>query len=115
ATARTPKFHDHSDGKEMWVDYVSDIGDGFDAPYSLAYLLAQQKLDVDSDEAGQSQSLSTPRGTLLVMGGDEAYPTASTQAYEEKTKGPYNAALPQADEPPALFAVPGNHDWYDGL
>jgi hypothetical protein len=115
ATASTPTFHDHSEGKEMWVDYVSDIGDGFDATYTLAYLLAQQKLDVDRDEAGQSQSLTTPRGTLLVMGGDEVYPTASTQAYEEKTKGPYNAALPHADEPPALFAVPGNHDWYDGL
>jgi len=115
ATASTPKYHDHSEGKEMWVDYVSDIGDGFDATYSLAYLLAQQKLDVVREESGQSQSLSTPRGTLLVMGGDEVYPTASTQAYEEKTKGPYNAALPHADEPPALFAVPGNHDWYDGL
>ena len=115
ATAKTPTFHDHSEGKELWVDYVSDIGDGFDATYSLAYLLAQQKLDVDSDESAQSETLSTPRGALLVMGGDQVYPTASTQAYEERTKGPYNAALPHADEPPALFAVPGNHDWYDGL
>lgn len=115
ATAKTPTFHDHSDGKEMWVDYVSDIGDGFDATYSLAYLLAQQKLDVGTDESGHSETLSTPRGTLLVMGGDQVYPTASTQAYEERTKGPYNAALPHADEPPVLFAVPGNHDWYDGL
>jgi len=33
--------------------------------------------------------------------------------------GPYASALPEEDAPdearPSLFAVPGNHDWYDGL
>src|SRR5215210_2226140 len=117
ASAVTPPFLDHSAGTEMWVDYVSDIGDGFDATYSVAYLLAQPKLDVAriDDDAGPGETSPTTRGTLLVMGGDQVYPSASAQAYEEKTKGPYNAALPHADDPPALFAVPGNHDWYDGL
>jgi hypothetical protein len=113
ASAQTPPFHDHSDAGEMWLDYVSDIGDGFDATYSLAYLLAQPKLDVERTDT--AQTVPTPRGSMLVMGGDEVYPTASTKSYEEKTKGPYNAALPHADDPPTLFAVPGNHDWYDGL
>ena len=60
-------------------------------------------------------TVPTTRGSVLVMGGDEVYPSASSRAYEERTKGPYNAALPHADDPPALFAIPGNHDWYDGL
>jgi hypothetical protein len=112
ATAATPTFHDHSAGEETWVDYVSDVGDGFDATYSIAYLLAQPKLDVPG---GEGDAVPTTRGSVLVMGGDEVYPTASAKGYEEKTKGPYNAALPHADDPPSLFAIPGNHDWYDGL
>jgi hypothetical protein len=55
---------------------------------------------------------------MLVMGGDEVYPTPSNQQYEDRTKGPYQAALPvpPRDGPrPAIYALPGNHDWYDGL
>ena len=32
----------HRDG-ELWLDYVADLGDGFDATYSVAYLLAQPR------------------------------------------------------------------------
>ncbi|MDQ1598561.1 MAG: hypothetical protein QOD68_35, partial [Actinomycetota bacterium] len=113
AIAPTEPFHDHSTAHDTWIDYVSDVGDGFNATYSMAYLLAQPKLDVTSEDG--EESVPTTRGSVLVMGGDEVYPSASARAYEEKTKGPYNAAMPHSDDPPALFAVPGNHDWYDGL
>ncbi|MFV2022085.1 metallophosphoesterase [Micromonospora sp. LOL_023] len=102
--------HDAVDG-ELWIDYVADLGDGFPATYSLAYLLAQPDLDIDG--AGRLR-----RGDLLVMGGDQVYPSASGEAYEDRCKGPYQAAFPkpQADRPqPTLYAIPGNHDWYDGL
>jgi hypothetical protein len=95
---------------EVWLDYVADLGDGFDATYTIAYLLAQRRLDVEG--------LSLPRARVLVMGGDQVYPTASGQQYEDRFKGPYRAALPEppADgRPPTLYALPGNHDWYDGL
>ena len=54
---------------------------------------------------------------MLVMGGDQVYPTASNAAYEDRCKGPYQAALPEPppNGSPTLYAVPGNHDWYDGL
>ncbi|MEU4694506.1 metallophosphoesterase [Actinoplanes sp. NPDC023714] len=103
---------DHSstaDG-DLWLDYVADLGDGFDATYSMAYLLAQPELEVDGE--------LLPRGRLLLMGGDQVYPLASGDGYENRMKGPYRAALPEAPagEPrPTLFALPGNHDWYDGL
>src|SRR5437867_4125592 len=32
------------DSDELWLDYVADLGDGFDATYSVAYLLAQPQL-----------------------------------------------------------------------
>lgn len=95
---------------QLWFDYVADLGDGFNATYSVAYLLAQPELDLDGERL--------PRGEMLVMGGDQVYPTAGKAAYEDRCKGPYQAALPQPPPdgpPPALFAVPGNHDWYDGL
>ncbi|MFG1605520.1 metallophosphoesterase [Actinoplanes sp. NPDC049265] len=94
---------------EIWLDYVADLGDGFPATYSVAYLLAQPRL-----EAG-GQVL--PRGQVLLMGGDQVYPLASGDGYDNRMKGPYRAALPEApaERPPTLFALPGNHDWYDGL
>jgi hypothetical protein len=110
------EIHDHSqdsdgDGPDgFWFDYVADLGDGFDATYSVAYLLAQKELDLDGARL--------PRGRALVMGGDQVYPTASGLAYEDRFQGPYRAALPAiapGEQAPNLYALPGNHDWYDGL
>jgi hypothetical protein len=95
---------------ELWLDYIADLGDGFHSTYSMAYLLAQPELDLDGRRL--------PRGQVLVMGGDQVYPTASAEAYEDRCKGPYAAALPNPEPgtpAPTLYAVPGNHDWYDGL
>ncbi|MEN3307208.1 MAG: hypothetical protein V7603_3410 [Micromonosporaceae bacterium] len=95
---------------EAWLDFVADVGDGFNSTYSVAYLLAQPDLRLDG--------VAAPRGRVLVMGGDQVYPTASTQRYEDRAKGPYRAALPSCapgEAPPEMFALPGNHDWYDGL
>ncbi|MEV4703639.1 metallophosphoesterase [Actinoplanes sp. NPDC049316] len=103
-------FEEPGTDGELWLDYVADLGDGFDATYSVAYLLAQPRLEVDGREL--------PRGQVLLMGGDQVYPVASGDEYENRMKGPYRAALPEppADGPqPTLFALPGNHDWYDGL
>src|SRR5262245_55233763 len=61
---------------ELWFDFVADVGDGFDATYSVASLLAAPQLDL----AGTT----LPRGQMLVMGGDEVYPAASYQAYEDR-------------------------------
>ena len=94
---------------EIWLDYVADLGDGFHATYSVAYLLAQSSLEV----GGQV----LPRGEVLLMGGDQVYPLADGDGYENRMKGPYRSALPEAPpgRRPTLLALPGNHDWYDGL
>jgi hypothetical protein len=106
-----PKVHDHSTGDELWLDFVADVGDGFNPTYSVASVIAAPALRV----AGGPPGLELPRGRLLVFGGDQIYPAASTRGYEDRTKGPYRAALPVADPGPVMFALPGNHDWYDGL
>lgn len=95
---------------EMWLDYVADVGDGFNATFSVAWLLSRDELDID----GLPQP--TPRADVLVLGGDQVYPSATRDNYQDRMAGPYAAALPAVSGyAPVLFAIPGNHDWYDGL
>ncbi|MEU1866258.1 hypothetical protein [Streptomyces gardneri] len=96
------------DAEEAWIDFVADLGDGFESTSSVAHALAAPELTV-------AEGVSCPRGSLLVLGGDQVYPVASTTAYEDRMKGPYRAALPSAPDRPLMVALPGNHDWYDGL
>lgn len=104
------KPHDFSGQSEIWIDFISDLGDGFDATYTMAHLMAQEELVVE----GQA----VKRGNILIMGGDQVYPTPEVEEYDNRLRGPYNAALPWVendDDRPSLFVLPGNHDWYDGL
>ncbi len=98
--------------QELWLDYVGDTGDGFNSTYAVAYTLGRDYLPVKG-VAGQ-----LPRGQVLVLGGDQVYPTPSPVNYDNRFKGPFHAALPDVvpgQTPPTLYALPGNHDWYDGL
>ena len=81
--------------------------------YTVAWLLGRRTLELDD---GEERRL-TRRGRLLVLGGDQVYPGASWEGYAERFAGPYRAALPHLppEEVPHLYAIPGNHDWYDGL
>ncbi len=105
-----PEVYDFSDKSDIWFDFVADIGDGFNATYSVATLLARSQLTLDEH--------ATQRGNILIMGGDEVYPTPEIHEYDDRLRGPYQAAFPKREndpDQPALFAIPGNHDWYDGL
>jgi hypothetical protein len=99
--------------RELWIDYVADAGDGFDSTYAIASAIAHKALDV-SDPTGARHT--TERGRILVFGGDLVYPVAQREQYEQKLVMPYEQALPSSTAPhPDLYAVPGNHDWYDSL
>jgi hypothetical protein len=97
----------------LWIDFVADLADGFDSTYAIASLLARPSLEL----ADGSGAPGLPRGRVLVMGGDQVYASPTREDYENRFRGPYGAALPWAPEGsgPDLFAIPGNHDWYDGL
>ena len=94
---------------DLWIDYLSDTGDGWEATYTMAWLLAQPSLDAGDE--------TLDRGRILLLGGDQVYPSATPEAYEDRFIGPFAAALPKSDNPdkPDMYALPGNHDWYDGL
>jgi hypothetical protein len=94
----------------LWVDFVADLGDGFDSTYAIGTLLASSITVGDC---------VLPPGQLLIMGGDEVYPTASRETYTYQLHDPYELARPdpnkKEDQGPPVYAIPGNHDWYDGL
>jgi len=106
---RRPCDGDYSAASELWIDHVADVGDGFDSTYAVAWLLSRPSLEVDGARL--------PRGQVLLLGGDQVYPTASRSAYQERFQNPYRLASPDRGSGPGadLYAVPGNHDWYDGL
>jgi hypothetical protein len=109
AALSPPAGLDYSGQQELWFDYAADTGDGFASTYAMASLLSSRRLGIGSAEV--------PRGRFLVLGGDAVYPAASEALYRDRFLGPFRAALPcvSEEDAPDLFALPGNHDWYDGL
>ena len=99
--------------REIWLDYVGDVGDGWNSTYAIAHSLAQAQLNIESPNGKKFQ---TNRGEILVFGGDQVYPIASRLNYTQRLLGPYETALDTTESPhPHAFAIPGNHDWYDSL
>ncbi|MCB1325870.1 MAG: metallophosphoesterase [Spirochaetales bacterium] len=117
---------------EFYFDFLADTGDGWDSTYSVASLLARDRLRVrrlrDSTHAR-----FLPRGAFVVIGGDLVYPTADDDEYRSRFVRPFAYAwewfwrrgtalegeagpgyLKPAQEP-RIYAIPGNHDWYDCL
>jgi len=121
---RTADVHDYStrpgvdalpvprDG--LWIDYLADTGDGFNPTYASAYLLAQPELALAAPDGSRHR---LPRADLLILGGDMVYPAPGRDAYQQRLVAPFEAASAgmSPTDPPHVFAVPGNHDWYDGL
>jgi hypothetical protein len=129
--ARRPEYYDYTcryrDGRdgpyldptrrrdEIWIDFICDTGDGWNSTYALAYTASQPTLDLADPTSGQTQRLL--RGDLLIFGGDEVYPTPSRAEYHRRLIVPWETAFADGsgDDSPHVFAIPGNHDWYDGL
>ncbi len=91
-----------------WIDYIADTGDGFESTYAMASLLAKSELTVPG--AG-----TLPHGDILIMGGDQCYPQATREEYKKRLTTPFGWAFDVPKPERKLFAIPGNHDWYDGL
>ncbi|HEX2661094.1 MAG TPA: hypothetical protein VHU40_22595, partial [Polyangia bacterium] len=121
---------------EFWFDYLADAGDGQLAMYSVAYLAlgdawlndAQatpgSRVFTAADQAG-ANAVRLPRGRFLFVGGDTSYHVSDPATMLERFTGPFNwahadkRASTPGGEPAGperlLFAIPGNHDYYDSL
>lgn len=129
-------LYDHfSERGEFWFDFMADTGDGGNSTYAVARLLSQPSLKVRL----RGSKCCLPRGDLLLIGGDLAYPNPSAFTYEKRLFCPFEYALqpPSSYKPeqiainkpelpygvtelknyegPQCFIIPGNHDWFDGL
>ncbi len=102
---------------EVFVDYVADTGDGFNATFATARCLsgaAESSIAPGPDPGFAGRGA---QADLLVFGGDEVYPVASALQYEERLNEVLRtaASLDGVVDLPPVMALPGNHDWYDGL
>ena len=109
--AADPMMKLDQDGR-LWVDFIADLGDGFEATYAMAYLMAGDALTVPDDN-GKLHTL--PAGEMLILGGDLAYPNATIKEYQDRCIMPYDMAFQTEKPRRKLFFIAGNHDWYDGL
>ncbi len=100
--------------KDFWFDFLADTGDGGNATYSVA-------TTVLADSVQNQDGLPLLRGELLLLGGDLAYPSASTLEYRYRFVEMFEAALPEGStarsqvrgQPFTVAALPQNHDWMD--
>ncbi|KAL7520746.1 hypothetical protein ACHAWX_005456 [Stephanocyclus meneghinianus] len=153
----------------FWFDFMSDCGDGFNSSYQISRCLAQPFLAVTTQcsTSKRREMRTLPRGKILVLGGDLAYPDPTPESYESRLfrtfedalmppeefrkehisihkpalpvkswAMPYNGKREISEEEkkcpesysgssvngslssypgPVAFAIPGNHDWFDGL
>ncbi len=103
-------------GGEVWIDFVADTGDDVSVSEAVARLVFDDYDVEDPDDP--ARSLELPRGHVLVLGGDVAYPVATVREITRRLIVPWNRVLESNDgddRPRVLLGVPGNHDWYDGL
>ncbi len=102
----------------LWLDFVADVGDSWEATYAVASMLADPQLRASFPESAAKELPSSfGPAAVVVVGGDLVYPRATRDGYRRRFRAPFTAALPRTTERPvpSLFAIPGNHDWYDGL
>jgi len=104
----------------FWLDFCADTGDGWRSTHAIARLLARSQLQPARSPQGEPSTGPLLQGRVLVFGGDEVYPTASKEDYEAKLQAPFADANNREAgvrewQDRFLFALPGNHDWYDDL
>ena len=110
------------------------------SPSSLSQLHEAASASIKPHTAGNEgkMEITLPRAQLLLIGGDLVYPNPTRSAYESRLFHPFSSAFPppphyhpsripclkpdlsgkgsiHQHQGPACFAIPGNHDWIDGL
>ena len=121
-----------SEGSSIWIDYIADCGDGWNASHSVAWLAGRDALYLDTDtltpvaqpvpESSVEYPICVPDGTtklmpgkVMILGGDQVYPTASNDEYKKRFVDVLSSARFWQWPHRHVYALPGNHDWYDGL
>ena len=93
----------------MWLDYVADSGDGFDATTTIASLVACDLLNLPDPAGGGPTRVhgTTRAGAVLVLGGDQAYPFATMEEYRNRLVGPFRCRAAVDVASPVAVRDPG--------
>jgi hypothetical protein len=83
----------HADRESVSVAVLGDPGEGDASQYVVVPVLDRVARDTD----------------FAVLCSDVVYPAGGVRPYADRFYRPY------ADYPAPIYALPGNHDWYDGL
>jgi hypothetical protein len=115
-------------GRPLWIDFAADPGDDRDVSHAVGKMMFAEYTVNDgtdgTDGAGGATLRTLPRGDVLLLGGDTAYPVATAEEIWKRVIQPWNEALRDVEDreeeegrwrPRVLLGIPGNHDWYDGL
>ena len=92
-----------------WIDYVADVGDGFESTYTTGL------------PAGPGQPRRARRGQAAARrnpdhGRRSVLSAGHARGIQEAACCSLSTGRSASREPDRkLFAIPGNHDWYDGL
>ena len=80
----------------MWVDFLADVGDSWEATYAVASLMVDPNLRGKFPESAR-QDIPEQFGPaqVVVVGGDLVYPMASRDGYRRRFQAPFAAALPK--------------------
>ncbi len=84
---------EHTDLEEVSFIVIGDTGEGDDSQYAVVKPLLACGRDTD----------------FMVICSDIIYPAGDIEDYDAKFYEPYE------EFPRPIYALPGNHDWYDGL
>lgn len=129
---RAHSFVRQPEPQEFWFDYIADTGDSPRAVYELARLcLSDLAVDTPDGQSGERVVRRVqdahhegllPRGEFLFVGGDSAYHVADLRTLTERFQQPVAWAEKALNkerggplEARPIFAIPGNHDYYDAL
>jgi hypothetical protein len=102
----------HNANDTFGVDFFADTGDGGNATFTVAQAAMAPVLNCGND-------VRLPRGQLVVLGGDLAYPGANSHDYHYRFLEVFSLARPRdalgAPLPSwtTAAAIPQNHDWMD--
>lgn len=83
----------HAGSETVSFIVIGDTGEGDASQYAVVEPLLARGADTD----------------FMVICSDVIYPAGDAEDYESKFYEPYK------DYPSPIYALPGNHDWYDGL
>jgi Calcineurin-like phosphoesterase len=108
-----------NDLRRAWMRAVEEAGDGERDPRRIdrtgggdaSFMVIGDPGEGDASQWATIPALEATWGgtELAVIMSDVVYPAGNAAEYEEKFYRPYR------DYPSPIYAIPGNHDWYDEL